>query len=170
MANLLGAKSTCFLVLLVPVVVIAYFFLAPGFVRRIEPVAAPITVGNVILQLNMADFEKTNGLWPISSTITYRDFGRVRGLILNGSPPLLNARYRIAITSSDGTTRVSRCYVGSAEACDFRADLTRADLDKGIQLTVVDDRDGRAVIPTRLVIFTRTVSYSLARWDAMMSV
>ena len=65
---------------------------------------------------------------------------------------------------------MSRCYVGSAEACYFRADLSRADLNKGIQLTVVDDRDGRAVIPTRLVTFTRTVSYSLARWDAMMTV
>lgn len=155
---------------MVPVVVVAYFFLAPGFVHRIEPVAAPITVGDVTLQLTMADFEETNGRWPISSTITYREFGRVSGLILNGSTSLRDARYRITITSNDGTTRVSHCYVGSADACYFRADLSRADLNKGIQLTVVDDRHGRAVIPTRLVTFTRTVSYSLARWDAMMTV
>ena len=169
MANLRSANSACF-ILMVPVVVIAYFFLAPGFVRRIEPVAEPITVGNVTLQLVMADFEETHGLWPISSTIAYRPFGRISGLILNASTSLRNARYRITITSSDGVTRVSRCYVGSTDACDFQADLARADLNKGIKLTVVNDRDGRVVIPPRLVIFTHTVSYSLARWDAMMTV
>src|ERR1043165_7666840 len=118
MANLRSANSACF-ILMVPVVVIAYFFLAPGFVRRIEPVAEPITVGNVTLQLVMADFEETHGLWPISSTIAYRPFGRISGLILNASTSLRNARYRITITSSDGVTRVSRCYVGSTDACDF---------------------------------------------------
>jgi len=155
---------------MVPVVVVAYFFLAPGFVRRIEPVAEPITVGKVTLQLVMTGFDETHGAWPISTTITYPNFGRIGGLILNDSTSLRNSRYRITIVSSDGMTRVSRCYVGSWEACYFRADLTRADLNKGVQLAVVDDRDGRIVIPPRLVIFKRTVSYSLVRWDAMMTV
>jgi hypothetical protein len=141
-----------------------------GWVRTIAPVAAPLTSGNLLIQLEAADFTETIGLWPIVSTVTYPNAGPIRGKIRNGAGGDRKTDYKITIFSKGGVTREVRCLSDYHDACYFYADLGRADLTEGVLLSVTDVRDGQVRVPRQIVNFTRSSKYSFALWDALMSV
>jgi len=52
-----------------------------GLNRTIAPVADPQKSGNLLIQLEAADFQETVGIWPIVSTVSYPNVGPIRGEI-----------------------------------------------------------------------------------------
>lgn len=141
-----------------------------GWVRTVAPVAAPLASGNLLVELEAADFREGMGLWPIVSTVTYPNVGPIRGKIRNRAGGERRTDYKITISSQTGITREIRCFREFNDACYFYADLGQTDLTEGVLISVTDIRDDRSVIPPHLVIFARKSSYSFALWDALMSV
>lgn len=141
-----------------------------GWVRTIAPVAAPLVSGNLLIQLEAADFQQTIGLWPIVSTVTYPNAGPIRGRIRNRAGGDRRTDYKITISSQRGVTREIRCHRDYHDACYFDADLGQSDLTDGVLVSVTDVRDGQALVTPRPVNFTRTSTYSFALWDVLMSV
>lgn len=148
---------------------VAYLF-GLGWVRTVAPIAAPLTSRNLLIQLKAVDFKESWGVWPIVSTVTYPNVGPIRGEIRNHPGSGRNTDYRITIASPTGMAREIRCLRDYRDACYFHADLGQTDLTKGILISVADIRDGRTLVPPQLVTFTRRSSYSIALWDALMSV
>ncbi|WP_139181740.1 hypothetical protein [Edaphosphingomonas haloaromaticamans] len=163
--KLLGC-SIAFLLIAIP----AMYLFGLGWVRTIAPVAAPLASGNLLIQLEATDFEETIDLWPIVSTVTYPNTGPIRGKMRNSAGGDRRTDYKITISSQRGGAREVRCHRDYRDACYFDADLGQTDLTEGVLISVVDANDGQTLVPHRLVNFRRISTYSLALWDALMSV
>ena len=168
--TLLSRRWGCLLAALTPVVAIMLFLFGVSLDRTVSLEAVPIVAGDVELHLEAADFRESTGAWPIVSTVTYVDNGRIRGEIRQRASAGRTTDFRVVITSREGVSRVTHCYPDYKDACYFDVDLGRTNMTKGIQVTVLNPRDGRVVIAPRAVGFSRSTSYSSARWDALMGI
>lgn len=168
--TLFSRGSGCLLTVLVPVIAVLFFLFGVSLNRTVALVAEPIAAGDNDLHLEAADFEESLAPWPIISTVTYLDNGRIRGVIRQRSSAERTVDFRIVIVSREGTPRVTRCYPDYKDACYFDVDLGRTSLTKGIRLSVFDARSGQVVVAPRTVAFSRSTSYSSARWDALMGI
>jgi len=168
MAKSVYGRLGCLTFLLLIAVPAAYLF-GLGWVRTIAPVAPPLASGNLLLELEAADFRQSIGLWPILSNVTYPNAGPIRGQIRNRAGGANRTDYEITISSRRGMQSKVRCFPDFHDACYFHADLGQTDLTEGILISVAA-RDGQPLMPPRLVIFERTSRYSFALWDMFLSV
>ncbi|MET0245105.1 MAG: hypothetical protein ABW182_00005 [Sphingomonas sp.] len=149
------------------IVPLAFLFSA---VRTVAPVAPPLASGGVAVHLEAVKFKESYGPWPIVSTITYPNAGPIRGEIRSLSGRDRASDYVITLTSDRGAATQVRCDPQYAERCFFRADLGGSDVTRGVTVSVRDLDSGQTVVQAQTVLFIRKSSYSLALWDALMSV
>ncbi|WP_296614072.1 hypothetical protein [Sphingomonas sp.] len=168
--TLFSRRSGCALAVIVPVMGVLYLLFGVSLNRTVALAAEPIAAGDIDLHLEAADFEESLAPWPIFSTVTYLDNGRIRGKIRQRSSAERTADFKIVIVSREGASRVTRCYPDYRDACYFDADLGHTSLAKGIRLSVFDARNGQVVVAPRTVAFSRSTTYSSARWDALMGI
>jgi hypothetical protein len=139
-------------------------------VRTVAPVAPPLASGGVVVHLQAAEFQERFGPWPTVFMITYPNAGPIRGEIRSQSGRHRASDYVISIASGTGAATQVRCDPEYAERCFFRADLDKSDLTKGLTASVSDAGSRETVVQPQTIMFTRKASYSLALWDALMSV
>jgi hypothetical protein len=124
----------------------------------------------VAVHLEAVEFKASYGPWPIVSTITYPNAGPIRGEVRSLSGRDRASDYLITLTSDRGAATQVRCDPHYAERCFFRADLGGSDLTKGLTVSVSDAGSRKTVVQPQTIMLIRKARYSLALWDALMSV